>query len=172
MSEQKSNTLEYVVPMPLEECVWRLEERHEKGSWFTWFFPWQMRTWVHLRQEDPDTYEFGLLRVPKTRLFMDPRDISPAVVRGFLRRSGPDSTAVQVRRYYSYLWTMFILAPLTVVVLALLLNVPGIGLTEICPVIGFAALCAGIGWLWAKAQMRVLVSVFKETIGGEVVSRW
>lgn len=165
-----SNSLEFIVPLPVEKCVWRLETRHEKMVWFSW--DWQRRTWVKVRQQGPGTYQFTLKRVAKNTPF---HYGSAALVRGYLRRFGTENTTVLVEKHLPYLSIVFCWL-LVVVMVAMLLGVQDMQSSKVLLFVGVVGTTAlgGIFFSWrrARSQMWVLIHVLKENIGGEVVSRW
>jgi hypothetical protein len=170
MNEDTLNVLEFVAPLPLDRCVRRLEARHEKMTWFSW--DWQRRTWISVRQQDPNTYRFVMKRVEKNSWLATG---SLAVVRGYLRRLDGEHTIVLAEKHIAYFWLMMPLVALIGLLAAMLLpKDPNTTPADVRMMALLVTLFA-LGWLitfWWRvgAQMRALIGTLKEAVTGDMFS--
>ncbi len=171
MDQQNSNILEFVAPLPLDKCVRRLEARHESMKWFA--LDWQRRTWISVRQQDPNTYRFTMKRIEKNSFIAYG---SLAVVCGYLRRLDADHTLVLAEKHVAYLWLVMPLVAVVGFVVALLLADYPDTMTPVLRI--FAALVAVFGlsglavsWWRVGAQMRELIGALKEALTGDMFPR-
>ncbi len=171
MTEDTSNVLEFIAPLPLDKCVRRLEARHESMKWFSW--DWQRRTWISVRQQDPDTYRFAMKRIEKSSFIAYG---SLAVVRGYLRRLDGEHTVVLAEKHIAYFWFVLPLITLIGLLAAMALaddpntNAPDLGSIAVFTA-AFELVWLVISWWQVGAQMRELIGALKEALTGDMFPR-
>ncbi|MBN1565243.1 MAG: hypothetical protein JXA10_15465 [Anaerolineae bacterium] len=167
MNSSPDGLIEFTVPFDLENCRQRLDNRHERATFFAW--DWQRRTHVKTRQTAPDTVEFTLKRIEKNDWFSWG---SLAVVRGVMRELGSRQTVIIARPQIAYFW---IFAPFVIILFAVAGMAIGVvsdpnATEENLPLMMVIFAVIGLGslaftWWWAHAQLQHLIGTLKEALG-------
>lgn len=161
--------VEFVSPFALDVCAERLRRRHEPTVWLAW--DWQTRLWVQVTPVDAGSCRFTLKRVSRSKLELP---VALGEVHGELRALGSNRTVVSARQRLGGVWWLALVIFGAAVVTALAASLSGpdpLTLEQALQFVGVlaagAALILGIMVWVIRRQMRGLMAVLRDALGGQ-----